>query len=186
MPRRLALLACAAVGVPYGVAVREESPVLRRLGPVPQLNWSVAGPLVVILSLIVGLSGFVVSYTGTGIGGSDDRPVSAARNLGASGTGGGVDLRPPELVKSQIFSLSARVAGSPTIRRGPGTQYAPVAKATEGQEVHVIACSPNCDWLRVFSLNDEGQWWLPAAFLVVSGKVDELPVLTPAEVTSGR
>lgn len=92
-----------------------------------------------------------------------------------------MDLRPPELVKSDLFSLSARVVGSPTIRRGPGTQYAEVKRAGDGEEYHVIACSPGCEWLRVFPLNDTGQWWLPSSFLSVSGKVEELPVLSPVD-----
>lgn len=146
----------------------------------PQFNWSVFGPLVVILSLIVGVSGFVYSL-GTG---EDAGPAQAALSAThAPGTGGGADLRPPELVKSELFSLSARVNGSPTIRRGPGTQYPTVAKAVDGQELHVIACSPGCDWLRVFSLTDSGQWWLPSAFLTVSGDVHQLPVLTPTDAS---
>ncbi len=140
----------------------------RRLS-LPQFNWSVLGPLIVVLALVVGVSGFVASLMAGGTG----RHVP--------GTGGGYDLRPPELVKSQLFSLSARVNGSPTIRRGPGTQYPAVGKATDGQELHVIACSPGCEWLRVFNLNDDGQWWIPSAFLTVSGRVDELPVLTPVD-----
>ena len=143
----------------------------------PQFNWAVFGPLIVVLALIVGVSGWVASLTMGDLGG-----VSVGRT---PGRGGGADLRPPELVKSQLFSLSARVNGQPTIRRGPGTQYAAVSKATDGQEYHVIACSPGCEWLRVFSLNDDGQWWMPAVFLSVSGETDQLPILTPTEV-SGR
>ncbi len=147
----------------------------------PQFNWPVFGPLIVVLALIVGISGFAVSLTT----GSDG--VGAARQESQShmpGTGGGEDLRPPELVRSKLFSLSARVNGSPTIRRGPGTQYPSVAKAVDGQELHVIACSPNCEWLRVFSLTDDGQWWVPSAFLTVSGDVHQLPVLTPTDASN--
>ena len=48
----------------------------------------------------------------------------------------------------------------------------------------MIACSPGCDWLRILSLTDDGQRWIPSAFLTVSGRVDELPVQTP--VDTGR
>lgn len=153
----------------------------------PQLNWAVAGPLIVALALIIGVAGFIVSLTvadaGAGVGKRQGEHAAGSDHV--PGTGGGVDLRPPQLVRSQLFSLSARVMGTPTIRRGPGTQYPAVRTATEGQEFHVIACSPGCEWLRVFSLNDDGQWWLPASFLAVSGKVEELPILTPVE-TGGR
>jgi hypothetical protein len=147
----------------------------------PQLNWTVAGPLIVVLALIIGISGFIVSLSvaGTGFGSSGNEVATDGGYV--PGTGGGVDLRPPPLVRSQLFSLSARVVGSPTIRRGPGTQYAVVRTAAEGQEFHVIACSPGCEWLRVFSLSDDGQWWLPSTFLNVSGKVEELPILTPVD-----
>lgn len=144
----------------------------------PQFNWSVFAPLLIVLAMIVGVSGWIANLT-------IDRERAPAAASGASapapGTGGGVDLRPPELVRSQLFSLSVRVSGNPTIRRGPGTQYAAVTKAAEGQEFHVIACSPGCEWLRLFSLADDGQWWLPAVFLAVSGNIQELPVLTPSE-----
>ena len=148
----------------------------------PQLDWSVFGALVVVLALIVGISGFVVGLTASGerSSGSDQ---GAQRRV--PGTGGGVDLRPPELVRRQLFSLSARVNGAPAIRRGPGTQYPVVGKATDGQELHVIACSPGCEWLRVFTLADDGQWWIPAVFLSVSGRLEDLPVLTPTD-SSGR
>lgn len=151
----------------------------------PQLNWPVFAPLIVVLALVVGVSGFVVSLTAPGTRGSASPAPQASRDSRVPGTGGGADLRPPELVRSQLFSLSARVNGTPTIRRGPGTQYPAVTKALDGQEFHVIACSPGCDWLRVFSLTDEGQWWLPAVFLSVSGKVEQLPVLAPTD-SGGR
>jgi hypothetical protein len=144
--------------------------VPRRREWLPQFNWPVFGPLIVVIALVVGISGLVVGLLAGG--GEADRSLA---------TGGGYDLRPPELVRAQVFSLSARVIGSPTIRRGPGTQYPAVGRATDGQELHVIACSPDCAWLRVFTLTDEGQWWLPAVFLSVSGRLEDLPVLTPVE-----
>ena len=153
--------------------------MLRKRESVPQFNWPVFGPLIVALALIVGVSGFMYSLTTTR---EQPGPVrEPAGDARAPGTGGGADLRPPELVRSKLFSLSARVNGSPTIRRGPGTQYPAVAKAMDGQEFHVIACSPRCEWLQIFSLTDDGQWWLPSVFLSVSGDVQELPVLTPVE-----
>jgi poly-beta-hydroxyalkanoate depolymerase len=49
-----------------------------------------------------------------------------------------------------------------------------------GEEVHVIACSPGCEWLRILSLNEaDAQHWIPAVFAVVNGPTDSLPVLTP-------
>ncbi len=56
----------------------------------PQFNWSVLGPLIVVLALVVGVSGFVASLMAGGTG----RHVP--------GTGGGYDLRPPELVRHAI------------------------------------------------------------------------------------
>lgn len=158
--------------------------MLRGREVLPQFNWPVLGPLIVVLALIVGVSGFIVTLTATGT--RTNAPRRPAGESLAGGTGGGADLRPPELVRSQLFSLSARVNGAPTIRRGPGTQYPVVAKAVDGQEFHVIACSAGCEWLRVFSLTDDGQWWLPAVFLSVSGATAELPVLTPSDSSGGR
>ena len=149
----------------------------RRYQWFPQFNWPVFGPLIVALALIVGVSGLLWSLSLTGR--SDRTGVSSGGRV--PGTGGGAELRAPDAVRSKLFSLSARVNGSPTIRRGPGTQYEAVSKASDGQEFHVIACSPGCEWLRLLSLADEGQWWLPAVFLSVGGKVEQLPVLSPAE-----
>ncbi len=144
----------------------------------PQFNWPIFGPIVVLLALLVGISGFVVSLTVDD--GASSGAVSASSSGGrVPGTGGAEDLRPPDAVKSKLFSLSARVNGAPTIRRGPGTQYPAVNQAVDGQELHVIACSPGCEWLRVFTLSDSGQWWLPAVFVSVSGKVEQLPILAP-------
>lgn len=56
-----------------------------------------------------------------------------------------------------------------------------MAKAHDDQELHVIACSPGCAWVRVFSLDDDGQRWVPLVFLSVSGRLEELPVLAPGE-----
>jgi hypothetical protein len=143
----------------------------------PQFNWPVFGPLIVALALIVGVSGLIWSLSITNRSDASDRAAGGR----VPGTGGGVELRAPDAVRSKLFSLSARVNGTPTIRRGPGTQYEVVSRANDGQEFHVIACSPGCEWLRLLSLTDEGQWWLPAVFLSVSGKVEQLPVLSPAE-----
>lgn len=143
--------------------------MIRRADWFPQFNWSVFGPLVVVFALVVGLSGFVVSLT---IPHPEARAVPAPAAPAA-------DLRAPERVRPQFSSLSARVVGAPMIRRGPGAQYDAVARALDGQELHVIACNPGCEWLRVFSITDDGQWWLPSSFLTVSGKVQELPVLAP-------
>lgn len=150
-----------------------------------QFNWAVVGPLVTVLALIIGVAGFVVSLTVSGEPSSGVSPAPEARATSTPqpGTGGGVELLPPQLVRSPLFSLSARVNGSPTIRRGPGTQYAAVRQVADGQEFHVIACSPGCEWLRLLNLNDDGQWWLPAVFLSVSGKLEQLPVLVPTEST---
>lgn len=150
-------------------------PLGSRRRSLPQLNWAVVAPLTVALALLVGASGFIYGLFAPE---GDTTSVTAQR---APGTGGAADLRPPELVKSKLFSLSARIIGTPTIRKGPGTQYDEVFKVNDGQEFHVVACSPGCSWLRVFSLTETEQWWLPSSFLSVSGDVSELPVLTPVE-----
>lgn len=151
------------------------------------LNWAARPradllvPLVVALALVVGLSGLVVGFTDAPATGGGPVTLSTARTPTAPGTGGGTELRPPGVVRAQLLSLSARVSGTPTIRRGPGVQYAAVARASDGEEYHVIACSPGCEWLRVFTLTDDGQWWLPSVFVSVSGDVARLPVLAPTE-----
>lgn len=130
-----------------------------------------------VVALTIGISGFVYSFFSPGAGSSSQ----AANATAVLGTGGGYDLRPPSAERAKVYSLSARVLGNPTLRRGPGTQYAPVQAASDGQEFHVIACSPGCEWLRIFTLGDDGQWWLPANFLSLSGDVKTLPVLTPTD-----
>jgi hypothetical protein len=151
--------------------------VPRTFSGFPQFNWPVLAPLLCLFVLVIGISGFVygsllVDDSSGAISSSGGRTV---------GRGGGIDLRPPELVRSKVLSLSARVVGAPMIRRGPGTQYAEVKRAADGEEYHVVACSPGCEWLQVFSLSDPGQWWLPSSFLSVSGKVEQLQVLTPVD-----
>lgn len=140
----------------------------------PQFNWSVVAPLLIALALLFGASGFIYGLV------APDRAGDSDGALQRAGTGGGMDLRAPDLVKSKLFSLSARITGSPTIRKGPGTQYDEVFKVNEGQEFHIVACSPGCSWVRLMTL-DNAQWWLPSTFVAVSGDINELPVLTPAE-----
>ena len=94
--------------------------------------------------------------------------------------GAGAALLPPQVRELKLGSLSALVTGTPSVRRGPGTQYLGDYTLHNGEEVHVIACSPGCEWYRILSLSDaEAQLWLPAIFVTVNGRVEDLPVLTP-------
>jgi len=152
----------------------------------PQFNWPVFGPLVGILTVL-----FVVSFVigsrvlarpesssvpsvATGSNPERDAPLPASPGRG------GPTLVPPAAAELRLFSLPARVLGAPTVRKGPGTQYGGLHSLQNGEEVHLIACSPGCEWYRILSLSDPGvQFWAPAAFLSVSGKPETLPVLKP-------
>jgi hypothetical protein len=153
----------------------------------PQFNWPVFGPLLGILAtfLIVGSVIAVrvwpqgetgTSITAAGTNPERDGPLSASPGTGGAGTA----LLPPEVRDLKVRSLSARVTGTPTVRTGPGTQYPGAYTLKQGEEVHVIACSPGCEWYRVLSLTDaNAQLWVPGSFLAVTGKPESLPVLTP-------
>jgi hypothetical protein len=149
----------------------------------PQFNWPVFGPLLgAVVALIV--VAFVVGARLWPAGGPSafgtnpdrDAPVTATAGRG----GPGPMLLPPEVRELKLHSLPARVNGTPTVRSGPGTQYGGVYQLTAGEEVHVIACSPDCEWLRILSLADaQAQLWVPAVFVSVNGRTESLPVLTP-------
>jgi hypothetical protein len=152
----------------------------------PQFNWPVFGPFLGIVAtlLIVGLVVGVRLWPE----GSADAPGALGTNPDQNdapperpGTGGpGPLLVPPAVQELKLHSLPGRVSGTPSVRRGPGTQYAAVHQLKDGEEVHVIACSPGCEWYRILSLSDaEAQLWLPAVFVTVNGRADALPVLTP-------
>lgn len=156
----------------------------------PQFNWPVFGPLLGIAATLV-VVGLVVGArlwpdVSTSNRGSDpiasgtnpDRNAPLPENPGMGGAG--PVLLPPDVRELKLRSLPARVSGSPNVRGGPGTQYPSLHQLQNGEEVHVIACSPGCEWLRILSLTDgRAQHWVPAVFLTVSGRVDALPVLTP-------
>lgn len=152
----------------------------------PQFNWPVFGPVVGILGTLL-IVGLVLSGRAWGVdppspiasrGGNPDRNAPLPANPGVGGAG--PVLVAPAARELQLRSLSARVNGIPTVRSGPGTQYPGLGQISHGEEVHVIACSPGCEWLRVLSLTEpESQRWIPAIFLTVNGKTDALPVLTP-------
>ena len=154
----------------------------------PQFNWPVFGPLlgiiatVLIVGLVVGarlLPDIGDSAPDQRVAGTNpDRDAPLPQNPGTGGAG--PVLLPPSVAELKLHSLAARVSGSPTVRGGPGTQYPGLHQLKEGEEVHVIACSPGCEWLRILSLIDaQAQHWVPAVFLTVAGRVDALPVLRP-------
>jgi hypothetical protein len=154
----------------------------------PQFNWPVFGPFLGILATLL-VVGAVVgvrlwpggdNVAGTPIlsvdGTNPDRDAPLPENPGV----GGPALQPPGARDARIRSLPARVSGTPGVRAGPGTQYPGLHQLKDGDEVHVIACSPGCEWLRLFSATDpQAQHWVPAVFLTVAGRVETLPVLTP-------
>ncbi|MGH2584991.1 MAG: SH3 domain-containing protein [Dehalococcoidia bacterium] len=150
----------------------------------PQFNWPVFGPFLGILATLL-VVGVVI---GVRLWPDGDEPAVFGTNPEVDsplpdtpGRGGpGPVLLPPAVEALRLNSLSARVSGVPTVRRGPGTQYAGVHQLQNGEEVHVIACSPGCEWYRILSLTDaEAQLWVPAIFVTVNGRVESLPVLTP-------
>jgi hypothetical protein len=155
----------------------------------PQFNWPVFGPLLGIIAtlLIVGtiIGGRLASdrlgdspATRTADGTNPDRDAPLPANPGTGGAG--PDLLPPAVRELKLRSLPARVSGTPTVRSGPGTQYPGVHTLQNGEEVHVIACSPGCEWYRILSLTEAtAQLWVPAVFVQVNGRTDTLPVLTP-------
>lgn len=152
----------------------------------PQFNWPVFGPFLgIVITILVVVGVLAVRLLPESDGGG---PTSVANGvnpdrdapLPANPGRGGPEPVAPTAVRTAIYSLSARVVGTPTVRRGPGTQFAAVYALESGQEVHVIACSPGCEWLRLFSPTDAtAQLWLPAVFLNVSGNVATLPVQAP-------
>ena len=154
----------------------------------PQFNWPVFGPLlgilltVLVVGVVVGVrvwpDGEDADARAQRDGSNPERDAPLPAN---PGTGGAAPvLLPPAVQALKLRSLSARVIGTPNVRSGPGTQYPSQYALRDGEEVHVIACSPGCEWLRILSLTDaQAQLWLPAVFLAVSGPVETLPVLTP-------
>ncbi|MFN8556830.1 MAG: hypothetical protein U0531_05585 [Dehalococcoidia bacterium] len=94
---------------------------------------------------------------------------------------GGADRRPSRAragTAAVLFVIGARGRGADD----PARSRRPVrrGRTRPGRaRVAEIACNPGCEWLRVFSITDDGRWWLPSSFLTVSGKVQELPVLAP-------
>jgi hypothetical protein len=152
----------------------------------PQFNWPVFGPFLGIIAtlLVVGLVVGVRLWPD----GAEESPAVLGADSNDSdqlpsqlGTGGpGPLLLPPAVQELKLHSLPARVSGAPSVRRGPGTQYPSVHMLSDGEEVHVIACSPGCEWYRILSLSEaDAQLWVPAIFVTVNGRVDALPVLTP-------
>ncbi len=156
----------------------------------PQFNWPVFGPFLgivatlLVVGLVVGVRLWPDQSSGgtpadsTALGTNPDRNAPLPPNPGTGGAGP-VQL-PPEVRELKLVSIPARVSGAPNVRGGPGTQYPSLHSLQNGEEVHVIACSPGCEWLRILSLSDgRAQHWVPSVFLTVSGRVEGLPVLTP-------
>jgi hypothetical protein len=152
----------------------------------PQFNWPVFGPFLGILVTLL-VVGIVVGVrlwpdrSGDGNTAFGTNPDQNAPLPEVPGTGGpGPLLVPPSVQELKLMSLPARVSGTPQVRQGPGTQYQAVHQLSNGEEVHVIACSPGCEWYRILSLSDaQAQLWVPAVFVTVNGRPDSLPVLTP-------
>lgn len=159
--------------------------MIRRHDLLPQFNWPVFGPLLGILATLAVVSVVLLPRVWPG---SHDAPTTFGANpqrnapLPANPGVGGPDpaLQAPPARAAALATLSARVLGTPTVRRGPGTEYPTGDTLVNGAEVHVIACSPGCSWLRLLTLgNADAQVWVPAVFLSVNGPVESLPVVTP-------
>lgn len=159
--------------------------MIRRHNLLPQFNWPVFGPLLGIFATIM-VVGLVLlprvwpadQNTSAAFGANPQRDAPLPANPGIGGPDPALQAPPPR--SAALATLSARVIGTPTVRRGPGTEYLTGDTLANGAEVHVIACSPGCSWLRLLTLgNADAQVWIPAVFLSVNGALDGLPVLTP-------
>jgi hypothetical protein len=131
----------------------------------PQFNWVVIGPVVLLFALLTGGAFFVVKHVPipTGHVAPTAQPAEASTSR-------------PGSVPSGI-QLSGRVIGTPHVRSDPSSNAKVIEDLHSGEVVTVTACSPTCAWYLVTETSQTSQGWVSSAFVDVQGDEQKLPIL---------
>ena len=82
----------------------------------------------------------------------------------------------PTLTATQ--AVEARVPkGNINLRSGPGTYYDRIGVTKQDEQILVLSRTEDGAWLRIINSEDLG-CWIAAEFVVLPGKVEDLPVET--------
>jgi hypothetical protein len=126
----------------------------------PQFNWMVLGPIVLILGLAIGGSVFLVShFPHASAQPSNTTALSATRTPTPSG-----------------IQLSGRVIGTPHVRAQPNSTSGVIQDLQGGQAVQISACSDRCAYYLVGFPGQPAQGWVSSAFVDLQGDESKLPV----------
>src|SRR5207302_9286027 len=111
----------------------------------PQFNWPVFGPLLGIIAVVLIVSAVIGARvlerdgdSSVSFGTNPQRDAPLPANPGRGGPA--PVLLPPAVEQLKLRSIPARVNGTPTVRKGPGTQYGGLHVLQNGEELHVSAC----------------------------------------------
>jgi uncharacterized iron-regulated membrane protein len=129
----------------------------------PQFNWPVMGPIVLILALVAGGAVFLgthLPHPAAQVGRGTASPPQAAARASATPTG---------------VQIPGRVIGTPHIRSDPSSNAIVLQDLQGGQTVQVTACSAGCAWYRVALPGQATSGWVSSAFVDVQGDEHKLP-----------
>ncbi len=150
-------------------------------------------PIIVATSVVLDSSAM---NTPTPIGGAPS-PIAPAPEIPITPTVGLVPTAtphftstPPVTATQQVLIPTLVAPSGPTatitvyaayVRSGPGSQYAPVGTATQGEVCRVIGRTVSPDWLQLQCPTATG--WVLSSLFTVSGSVSTLPIFTPPTLT---
>jgi hypothetical protein len=139
----------------------------------PQFNWSVFGPFLLLLAALGGGIAFLLSVSSSHP--SHHRstvaaPVPVQAMLSATTV-------VPAVVPPRGARLPGRANGSPHLRTAPSSDAAVVGDLQSGEAVEASGCSASCDWYLVTPSGQSLSGWVSAAFVTIQGDDHTLPVV---------
>jgi uncharacterized protein YraI len=130
----------------------------------PQFNWAIMGPIVLLVALIAGGGYFLITHSPHSSG-------RIARTVAA----------PVEAASARSIAtptgvqLPGRVIGTPHIRSNPSSNATVLQDLQSGQTITVSACSGGCAWYLVANPGQPAAGWVSSAFVDIQGDENRLP-----------
>lgn len=130
----------------------------------PQFNWSVVGPALLALALLLGGGGLLATHV-PHPGAPAGRSTAAAAEAATRRAQGG----------SAAAHVGGLVIGTPHLRNNPNSNAIVLQDLQSGETVDVSGCAEACIWYLVTPPDRSAAGWVPSAFIHVQGDEQKLP-----------
>jgi hypothetical protein len=139
----------------------------------PQFNWSVFGPILLVLAVVSGGLFYLASRSSSG-------PAHHAALVAATAPMQAALSATPNTapaVPAGGVRLPGRAMGSPHLRASPSSEAAVVGDLHNGEDLQASGCNASCGWYLVTPSGRAVSGWVSAAFVTVQGDDRTLPVV---------